>query len=538
MYEDKKKIQDLMAKGQFPGALFLAQKLHESSPDDQDVLTLLGLIYGAMKNYGAGESCFKKALSISPDNVRANLGLADILAGMRRFRDAVEYYRRALRGNPGLPEAYINLGNCLQYEGKVEEAIEVNLNVLKLDPQYVLAHRNLALMYEGMYRIDDSRKHAELATQFNEEDVESHIVISRLDSRANRPELARERLEGLLRKNPKPMHFINISLELGKLLDSEGDYANAFDRMSLAKKQIRMRLHIKEQGLADYRNMIKHHAKVFTRGSVSGWDAESFEYSPAEIVFLVGFPRSGTTLTEQILGSHPDFITTGELPVLSRLSMDVESIIGRPFVYPDDIGSLDRKEILLLRAAYWHQMEEGLGGVSFKDKYILDKLPLNIIRLGLIARIFPEARILVALRDPRDVCVSCYMQAFSMNPAMAQFLSIEDTAEFYAAAMGLWLHYREVLNVEVLETRYEDIVEDLEGAAKRILAFVGVEWRTEVLEFYESARKKHIHTPSYQGVTQPIYRKSIGRWKQYEEQISPVIPVLEPFLRKFGYIEV
>ncbi|HED15649.1 MAG TPA: sulfotransferase [Gammaproteobacteria bacterium] len=327
-------------------------------------------------------------------------------------------------------------------------------------------------------------------------------------------------------------------MELGKLLDNEGDYANAFDRMTLAKKKIRTWHQIKGQDLADYRNEIERYKNVFSGQSISSRDDGSFECLPEGIVFLVGFPRSGTTLTEQILGSCPDFIITDELPILSRITEDIGSVIGRPFTYPDDVASLSRNDIQMLRSTYWHRMEESLRGVSLKGKYLLDKLPLNLRHLGLIERLFPEARVLVALRDPRDVCISCYMQAFSLNPAMAQFLGIEDTAEFYAVVMGLWLHYRGVLNIKVLETRYEDIVDDLEGTARRILAFVGVEWEPEVMRFYESARKRHIHTPSYESVVQPIYRKSIGRWKRYKKQIAPIIPVLEPFLCEFGYSDV
>ena len=538
MYEDKQKIQDLMAKGRFQEALLLTQKLHESNPDDQDVLVLLGLIYGAMKNYRSAESCFRRVVSISPDNPEANLGLADTLAGMRRFADAIGYYRRVLLVKQDLPGLYINYGNCLQRERKTGEAIEAFLNALKLDPRLALAHRNLALLYEGMQKVNDARKHAELAVQCNEDDVESHIVISKLDIRGNRSDLAKERLERLLQKSPKSMSLANILMELGKLLDREGEYANAFDRMTLAKKEIRAWYQIKDQDLAGYRNEIERYKNVFSGLSISSRDDGPFECSPAGIVFLVGFPRSGTTLTEQILGSYPDFIITDELPVLSRIAEDIGSVIGRPFTYPDDVVGLSRNDTRMLRSTYWHRMEESLGGVSLKGKYLLDKLPLNLRHLGLIERLFPEARVLVALRDPRDVCISCYMQAFSLNPAMAQFLTIDDTAEFYATVMGLWLHFRGVLNIKVLETRYEDIVDDLEGAARRILAFVGLEWKPEVMQFYESARKRHIHTPSYESVVQPIYRKSVARWKRYKEQIGPIIPVLEPFLREFGYSDV
>ena len=189
----------------------------------------------------------------------------------------------------------------------------------------------------------------------------------------------------------------------------------------------------------------------------------------------------------------------------------------------------------MLRAAYIQQMEEKLDYSIDSKKYLLDKLPLNIINVGLISRLFPEAHILVALRDPRDVCLSCFMQTFTLNQAMRQFLEIDDTARFYATVMDLWLHYKNILRINYLETRYEDIVEDLEESAKRILDFIGASWNEDVMKFYKSAATRHVHTPSYQSVTQPIYRNAIAKWKNYNQQLESTTPILNPFLKEFGY---
>ena len=153
---------------------------------------------------------------------------------------------------------------------------------------------------------------------------------------------------------------------------------------------------------------------------------------------------------------------------------------------------------------------------------------MNIVHLGLIARLFPDARILLALRDPRDVCLSCYLQTFEMNPAMSQFLDLEDTARFYASVMGLWLHYKRTLRLNCLETRYEDVVDNLETAARRLLNFIGLGWDPAVLEFYEAARQRRVYTPSYQAVTQPVYRGSAGKWQHTQPNWLPRYRLLNP----------
>lgn len=321
------------------------------------------------------------------------------------------------------------------------------------------------------------------------------------------------------------------------VLDKLGEYAEAFKLFVDGNKQLEAlyKPHELEKNISEYRDEVAAYYKGFNVDIKGEWCDQSLVDKKLKLIFLIGFPRSGTTLTEQILESHDDITATHEIPVIPRLSRRIDEVIGRDFMYPDDISSLNKNEISLLRKEYISEMEKALPEGVDKDKYLLDKLPLNIVHIGLITRIFPEAKILLALRDPRDVCLSCFMQTFKVNQAMRQFLDIKDTVKFYNVVMNNYFSAKEFLKFEDLETRYEDVVDDLESSAKRLIDFVGVEWDDSVLKYHQSAMKRQVHTPSYQGVVQPIYKGSIARWRNYEEQLYPAMLGLNDWLHEFKY---
>lgn len=168
-------------------------------------------------------------------------------------------------------------------------------------------------------------------------------------------------------------------------------------------------------------------------------------------------------------------------------------------------------------------------------KQVVDKNALHTIDLGVISVIFPEAKILFALRDPRDIGISCFMQAFTLAPATVNLLSWEDIARQYAAVMDFWLALRGMIQPTYLELRYEDTVAEFEATYRRVFAFLGVEWFPDVAQFHERAKGSYISTPSFAAVSQPIYNKAVARWKCYEQQMTPILPLLERFITAFGY---
>lgn len=188
-------------------------------------------------------------------------------------------------------------------------------------------------------------------------------------------------------------------------------------------------------------------------------------------VFFVGFPRSGTTLVEQILSSNPSIETTGEEPLLTDLIQFAKNEMKLTKEYPGFLAEdLSPESLGMLRNEYINNLKGLFDNVADSTTYV-DKLPLNLIEMGLINRIFPSSKIIMAYRDPRDVCISCFAQAFKMNPAMIQFLTLKDTAVFYAKTMDLWMHYKSILNLDLFEYKYEDLVENTEDITRKMVNF-------------------------------------------------------------------
>jgi hypothetical protein len=251
-------------------------------------------------------------------------------------------------------------------------------------------------------------------------------------------------------------------------------------------------------------------------------------------VFLVGFPRSGTTLTEQLLSAHPAISVTNEADLRSPMAGALFDGLDQARPLAELLAEVTDDRIGAARAAYRAVAETHLRAVPGATT-LVDKHPMNIVSLGLINVVFPEARVIHALRDPRDVCLSCLFQEFVPNAANVHFGTPERTLEHYRAIMDLFLRQRDVLTLDLLECRYEDTVADLEAQARRLLEFVGLPWDARVLDFHAPEHRRHVGTPSYGAVTSPVHARAIGRWRHYRARLGPMLEGLAPYVETFGY---
>lgn len=247
-------------------------------------------------------------------------------------------------------------------------------------------------------------------------------------------------------------------------------------------------------------------------------------------VFLVGFPRSGTTLLDQILSGHPGIVVLEEKDTLQDLCRRYALSDAGIRVFLEDTPQSLADD----RRRYWQQVD-GYLPTRPRERLFVDKLPLNTLFLPLLARLFPEARFIFALRDPRDVVLSCFMQTFALNEAMRHFLTLEESAAFYAAVMEVGRRACAALTERVHSVRYEDVVADTEGEARRLLEFLDLDWDPKVLDVQATAKRRRINTPSYHQVARPIYGEARERWRRYAAQLEPVMPTLEPFIQAFSY---
>lgn len=476
----------------------------------------------------------QRAISINPASAKANNHLGQAWLEKGWIDRAITNLRIAVRLKADYTDAYKHLIIALLASSMHHEAVEACHKALQNAPANADIYCHLAVAYEQTHQLEEARSAAEKALKKDPALVRASLIIAKLDKRAGNLEAARLRLLPELKKSLPALQISTLAAELGDVLDRMGDFDAAYRSFDTGNQTLSKTITPAQAAQPSIFDQINRHQNWFTQTSVKNWkNTESANDKPSPI-FLVGFPRSGTTLTEQVIASLGSIVPSDEKPVLSCLIAELPMLLNRPFRYPEDLGHLNAEELNRLRARYW-MLVDAMIGTPEKGKKLLDKLPLNIIDLGMVYRLFPDARVIVVLRDPRDCCLSCFMQAFSLNQAMVNFLSIEQSAKLYAAAMNLLKHYQSVLGLQFQVVRYEDMVTDLETEARKLVEFCGEKWDDTVLRYFEHARRRNVSTPSYSAIASPIYSKSLNRWRNYEAQLQPVFSILEPYIKEFNY---
>jgi hypothetical protein len=339
----------------------------------------------------------------------------------------------------------------------------------------------------------------------------------------------------LLDGPPLPAHERGVVLTvMGDALDRLGRTAEAFGAWLSANETLR-NLYAErfERGAAEPGlKVVERLRSGFDTLDAELWRpapaAEAAEAPGAGHVFVVGFPRSGTTLLGQVLAAHPEVTTLDELETLADA--------GRAYLSGGDglqrLAAADEAELAPFREAYWRTVRS--HGVAPEAGTFVDKLPMNTLGLPLIARLFPQAKVIFVRRDPRDVVLSCFRRQFVMNGTSWEFLSLAGTARFYDAVMGLAARYMAALPLNLTTLRYEDLVADFAGQTETLRAFIGLSDDPAMAAFAGSERAADIATPSAAQVAGGVF-EGAGQWKRYETQLAPVTPVLKPWIETFGY---
>jgi hypothetical protein len=325
---------------------------------------------------------------------------------------------------------------------------------------------------------------------------------------------------------------------LADMADRAGDAAAAVALLERAKELLRPvageLLRTAQVVLGAWDRM----CRALTRETVSRWIAA--EGTPAfarPAAHLLSFPRSGTTLLENVLDAHGGIVSSEEFQVLGR---DLLNILWRePGNFsPPSVEAFDAirgDKLDALRRQYRDRMEEGLGE-TVGNRVHIDKNPTHTLFIPGIVRLLPDSRFLVAVRDPRDVVVSCYFQYLPANPNSAAFFRWEDAIRRYLLDMGAWLHLRTILPEDRwMEIRYEDLLADLPGQVRRAVSFLGLPWDDKVLDYRQRVAQKVVHTPSYLAVKEPLYTRAVGRWQRYAKWMEPHLSLLRPMVEAFGY---
>jgi len=487
-----------MHEGDNQGALPLLLRAREQTPRHVDLLNALGECFSRLERPREAVEVFDAALAVAPEP-RLHFGRALALEDLRELDAARAALQQVVALNPAHAEALGRLALLAVQRGDASTAHDLASRALAIDPR------------DGCARI-----------------ALAHAALEQKDLTAAELQVS------ILVQDPKlgPVNRAYAMSLAGDILDAQDRVPEAFAAYAASKAIQRDAYAPRMAGLEGVAAREQRLADYFRRADAASWRAAAeAEAGLHTHVFLVGFPRSGTTLLEQVLAAHPEVVAMEERTCL----MDSAFEFFGSDAGLDRLGASPDAELKPWRAAYWERVAQ--AGASASKPVFIDKMPLNAVFLPLIAKLFPRAKILFALRDPRDVVLSCFRRRFAMNAGMYEFTSLETTAAYYGAVMRLMEIYREKLPLDLLEVRHESLVADLRGEARRICDFLGMEFRDEMETFAGRAQVQNIDTPSGAQVARGLTTQGLGQWRRYARQLQPVLPWLAPFVTRLAYPE-
>jgi tetratricopeptide (TPR) repeat protein len=484
-------------------AMEILEHASRLAPNEPLLWLYLGRCHGSRYDYVAAERCFEKAVRVEGWKTESFLKAGRYCLSFRGYEMAARFFERALKQD----------GN----------AIEILVE--------------LARIYLRHGRLDDATGLLNRASQSSRDFTPMLLVRARLHRLAGQLEEAEKTLRSFVTK-PEPNGWMQAEgwYELGSTLDRQGRYDEALKAFLEAKSA---KLPATAQPAIDWKTVeadSKQIAESMSADVLRRWHEPGGAPPQRRLALLCGHPRSGTTLLEQVLDSHPGIVSAEETHIFYD-----EAFV--PLLRGQASGSISLFSILesasperlrQCRQDYFHYSECFIGE-PVGECLLIDKNPSLTSFIPAFARVFPEAKFLVALRDPRDVCLSCFMQPlFPTGPMSSTYPNLEAAAAQYASVMGLWQTIKPRMPCPFLEIRYEDVTDNLEPVARRTLEFLGVPWDERVLTFQQHTHKL-VRSPTYGDVKKPISKGAIGRWRNYQKYFEPYLKKLEPFVKAFGY---
>ena len=528
-------------------ALVFYQKAHAAAPQDEEILNNLGnvlveankendairLLTSRVKRGNAqaetyaalgraflnldklddAERCFRKALQMEADNTTTLIGLARTIQSKNHPKIALEIVQKALALEPEKPVVLHLHGSLLSDLNQPEQARDVFLKTLEIDPTFLPAILSLGYHYMEIGDKEKARAAFENAVKNDEKDFAGHLGIARLDKLTkDHPTLLRLEEKAKTVDEMPGRRAVSLHYALGKAYDDIKRHEASFQNYA--------------KGAALKRGMIRHDPAIFTAlvdRIIATFTREHLSklresaITSDRSIFVLGMPRSGTTLTETIIASHPDVHGGGELRDLHRLMPTEVGPVDKRF--PHVMASQDTATIKLIMQDY----DRAVSDLAGTHSRITDKMPANFVYLGVIHALLPNAQIVHTVRDPVDTCLSCFTRLFDR----AQYHSYDqmELGTYYNNYRRLMEHWRSVLPKDAfMDLRYEDLVTDFENEARRLITWCNLDWNAACLTPHKT--KRSVRTASVTQVREPIYTTSIQKWRVYEEQLQPLLKTL------------
>lgn len=473
-----------------------------------------------------------RALAPADATILNALGLCYEKLG--RMRGAHEAFRDAVSADPRFAVAHVNLGRLCEWAGNPRDAQASYMAALNLGYN-VQSH--LAALAAREAHWPRARDHAGRALAIDPGLTCAELVLAEAEIGEKDFADAAGRLERLL--NGTSLCEADRATALSLL----GDAYDGMDRIDAAfsayaaGNAILRKCHASRfanSGVESMRDYVERLLRHFDSLGKNDWTAADpvaagNEDAAESHVFLVGFPRSGTTLIEEVLATQPGVVTTQEKDGLADAVGDL--LATRAGL--ERLAALRGAGLAKYRRFYWRRLAE--SGVVAHDKMLVDKQPYNSIALPLIAKLFPDTPILFCIRDPRDVVFSSFRRRFLMNASNFQLLDLADAARFYDSVMRLTACYQAKIPFRLLDVRYEAVVQDFVPRTQEICTFSGLRWRPQMADFAKRQRDRAVLTPSNRQLAAGLSRSGLGRWRNYRSHLAPILPILQPWVEEFGY---
>ena len=537
--------------GQLEDAIKSLEMAHKIAPKDTGILYNLANAYYDAKKISEAKKCYQQVLNVNDKSAQSNFGIGNCCHSQGLWNEAIQYYLKTYAIMPDNYDINMSLGKAYMNFARTDDAYDYIKRATNLTRSPSVAYYELAHIQQLRGKLEDARLWVEKSLEHDASNSQALAKRIEINYKMGHYKLAHEQIKKLLPDSTQTANLqtvnnltpallltwgklchkfdecqevigytvdmlktidlisedrISLNYLLGKLYDNQGAFDNAFDYYQKANSASPSHFdRTKFSAMIDY--------------LIENYNAESIEKLPSSAcaddrpIFIVGMPRSGTSLVEQILSSHPDVYGAGELTDIKSLASTLFTSSG---VQQNKVFSNVQSGILVELSARYLSSIEMLCGDAI---CVTNKMPSNFIWLGFIMQLFPKARIIHCNRDPRDNCLSIYFQTFTKSHDYSNDLG--DLAFYYRQYEKLMRHWRDKVNLPILDVHYKNLVEDVEAISRQMISFIGLEWNENCLNFYQSQRATA--TASWDQVRQPIYTKSLGRWEHYQKHLGVLL---------------
>lgn len=554
----------LKAEGKLKEAEEVFRKAISFEPSSHALHVNLGNTLQELNRIDDAAENFRKAILLKPDCAETHFNLANALQRAEQYTESVLVYEKAIDLNPKHKVAFNNLGLALSKLGRLKEAETQYKNALKLMPNYYEAHLNIGNLHYTLQKFDKAEEDYQKAIAIQPYNANAYLNLCELYEKTNKltdvlsvVEKVRDKVSSKKDDFLLFEAFVFFRQDKFQLVEKTISKINPY-KLSENRKTIFFKLKadwLHQQENFDGAFEAYEHMNKIVKNSVEYqlclpneyYDAQrkkmyeieslqkhlkfrnSIQAKWFQPVFLIGFPRSGTTLLDSILRSHSGIDVVEEKPLVSKMTekLGLDKSIS-------NIEAIDLKSAKILSDIYRHELEKSIG--IHENKLVVDKLPLNIMSIPIITKVFPDAKFILALRHPLDCVLSCWMQNFTLNASMANMVDLARIVDFYCTAMEMLKLCEQRYSINVHPIRYEDLVIDFKETISNLINFLELSWEDQLMNYQKTAlSRSKINTPSYSQVVKPIYETAAYRWKKYEHHLQPYKTKLARWIDEFGY---